>query len=95
MNVVVVAHQGTSGKYMFKVPDAVQLRAGDIVLCNTKLNPRAIGMCVTDSFVPADPASIAKLWGSSVEGMRPVIGKLNPEMYDYEPANEADDEYDF
>ena len=95
MNVVVVVHPGSPTKYMFKVPDAVQLHAGDMVLCNTKPNPCAIGMCVTDSFVPVDPASIAKLWGSSVEGMRPVIGKLNPEMYDIEPAKEADDEYDF
>jgi len=90
MNVVLVAHPNASGKFMFKVPEDVKLRAGDLVLCNTKRDGKAIGLCLTDSFIPDDPEKIASLWGSNVKGMRPVIGKLNPEMYAYDPPEETD-----
>lgn len=90
MNVVVCVHPNSSGRYLFRVPDAVQLKAGDMVLCNTKHDPMAIAMCITDSFKPANPERISALWGSNTKGMRPVIGKLVPEMYAYEPAEEAD-----
>ena len=90
MNVVICAHPNTSGLYMFKVPDAVTLRAGDYVLCQTKRDSMAIAMCLTDSFKPDAPEKIAAIWGSNIRGMRPIIGKLVPEMYAYEPAEEQD-----
>jgi len=90
MNVVICVHPNSSGRYMFKVPENVQLRAGDIVTCSTKRDQKAIAMCVTDSFTPGDPEMIARLWGSNVKGMRPVTARLNPEAFVYEPAEESD-----
>ena len=97
MNVVICVHPGSSGRFMFKAPDDLKLSAGDFVLCNTKREPMAIAMCITDSFEPKDPDRIAQLWGSSTKGLRPVIGRLEPVMFAYEPAEEpdpADDSFD-
>lgn len=90
MNIVICAHPNSSGRFLFRVPEDVKLRAGDLVLCDTRRDHSAIAMCLTDSFKPSEPEKIAAIWGSNVDSMRPVIAKLNPEMYVYDPPKEQD-----
>lgn len=95
MNMVAVRHMGDSGKYLFQLPDGVQLDPGTTVLCETRRNPLEPGVCVTPSF-EADPDVVCPLWGTQTAAMKRVIKVLREFSLEWpeEPERAVEDEDD-
>lgn len=74
MNFVVIKHVD-NGKYLFMVPDGVELDAGTAVLCDTSRGKNQHGVCATGTFM-ADPEVICPLWGTMPEKLRRVTSVL-------------------
>lgn len=49
MNVVIVKHENCGAKYVFLVPDDKSLKAGDLVMVNTRRS-ETLATCLCDSF---------------------------------------------
>lgn len=77
----VVAVKQESGKYLFTVPESVELKAGDMVAVKT-VRGMQFGVCVCDSFVADDGEKICKLWGTNIDRMQPVVGRHIVEMFE-------------
>ena len=78
MNMVVVRHPNDNGKYIFTVPENVELDAGTLVSCETRRGEQP-GVCMTSSF-RADPSAICPLWNTSEKEMKRVL-KVLREIY--------------
>lgn len=81
-NIVIVKHENCGVKYIFLVPDGKELKAGDLVMVNTK-HGKALATCLCDSFIvdmsDTDKAkSIFTAFGVN-EPTAYVIGKFNCE----------------
>ena len=49
MKIVIVKHENCGQKFLFEVPESKSIRAGDMVLVNTK-REEAFATCMCDSF---------------------------------------------
>ena len=74
MNMVVVRHPESTGRYLFKVPEDVTFDAGTLVMCETCRGEQP-GVCVTASF-NAVPEEICKLWGTSPKQMKRILAYM-------------------
>lgn len=71
MNMVVVQHPESSGRYLFRVPEYMGLEPGTLVVCETCRGEQP-GVCVTSSF-QACPEDICKLWNTKPANMKRII----------------------
>ena len=85
--IVVVKHPNCGTPYTFKVPKDVDLEVGEYVLCNTKRSKCEIGQCITPSFEIIEP-KLQSFYGRTVDQLQPVVGRLKPQMFIFEPAGE-------
>ncbi len=60
MRFVIIKHEACGQKYLFKVLGGKLLKAGDLVLVETKKG-KARGVCMCDSFEPRDDAVAAEI----------------------------------
>ena len=74
MNMVVVKHPNDNGKYIFCVPDDVELDADTLVEVETTRGIQP-GICLTGTF-RADPEVVCKLWNTTPENMKRVVSHL-------------------
>ena len=89
VKVVIVHHQNNATHYTFKVPEKVDLEAGDIILCDTSIGKNQVGYCITPSYyVPED--SVWDMFGVSPARLKPVTGRLQPVMFIYEHTKEEE-----
>lgn len=81
MNVAIITHNGYD-KFLFSVPDEVQLKKGEKVLCQTKKG-EAHGECVFDSFEVEGTALVAitAVMGAKLP-LKPVIGLVQEWRFD-------------
>ncbi len=78
--VVIIKHTG-DGKYIFRVPDGRLLKAGDMVLCQTR---RGIvpGLCCCDSFDTDRVDTIKRAFGVNVNTpLSPIVGEYQCNMW--------------
>ena len=87
VKIVTVKHPGCGTPYTFRVPDNLDLKAGDRVLCNTKKAHCEMARCMTPSFEIIEPV-LEELYGLKIEKLQPVVGFLKPIMYAYKKAEE-------
>lgn len=73
--IVIVQHLGEDTRYMFEVPDGVQLAPGDTVVCDTRKG-EAKAVCITHSIVCGRNAfdAFVKLTGATFP-LKKIIGK--------------------
>ena len=75
MNIVVCNHYNNSGRFLFMVPDNVQLSAGTSVTVETR-NGVQQAVCITPNF-KADPNVVCPLWNTTPENMKRVLSYMN------------------
>ena len=87
--IVVVKHPNCGTPFVFKVPNGVNLEAGDYILCKTHKKPLEIGRCITPSFEIIEP-QLTEFYGRTIEQLQPVAGLLKPCMFlmDFSDAEE-------
>lgn len=73
--VVVVCHQNDSAKYVFGVPEGVTLKAGDILLVDTRSGKGQVGYCATPSFYITDEL-LRRFYGTRIDKLKNVNKKL-------------------
>ena len=78
--IVVVKHPNCGTHYVFKVPNGVNLDAGDYILCDTKKRMCEIGRCTTPSFEIIEPQLI-EFYGRTINQLQPIVGMLKPCMF--------------
>ena len=81
MERIVIIRHAENGKYLFRVPQDKHLKAGDMVLCQTR---RGIvpGMCCCDSFDTDKEETIKKAFGLSENvALAPIIGDYQFNMW--------------
>lgn len=85
-HMVIVKHPACGGHFLFLVPETVneKLRAGQLVLCNTKRG-EDFGVCMGDSF-NANPETMCKLFNTNPKNMKYVVAKFD--MIRFEMAEE-------
>ena len=90
-NFVIIKHVADCGnaKYLFRVPKAVSLEAGDKVVCDTSIGTDQLGICCCDSFL-SKPEIVCPLFGTNESKMKFVTGKVEYEKF--ENLNEEDEE---
>ena len=71
MTFIVVKHPNDSGKYLFQVPDGVELDPGTMVSCETNRGIQP-GICATGVF-RADPEVVCRMWGTTPERMKRIL----------------------
>ena len=81
MNMVVCRHPGDSGKYIFKVPDSVELDAGVLVKVETARGEQP-AQTLTGTF-RADPKVICPMWGTQPSKMKRVISFLHESLLEW------------
>lgn len=78
--IVIIKHTGDR-KYVFKVPEGRTVKAGDLVLCQTR---RGIvpGLCCCDSFETDRVATILNAFGAE-HGLplSPIVGEYSYNMW--------------
>ena len=92
-NLVIVKHIQDNGKYLFKVPKGISLSAGDKVVCDTSRGTDQLAVCCCDSFL-ADEKMMCQLFGTQVEKMRYVTGRIEVDKFT-EALNEEEYEEKF
>ena len=92
MNMVVIKHPNDNGKYIFRVPDDVELDVGTMVLCETArgINP---GICATGTF-RADPEIICPMWGTQPKGLKRILSHLIQNNLEWPDEPEPETKYD-
>ena len=78
--IVIIKHTG-DGKYIFRVPDGRTLKAGDMVLCQTR---RGIvpGLCCCDSFDTDKVDTIRSAFGAPTDTpLAPIVGEYQYNMW--------------
>ena len=88
MNMVVCRHPGDNGKYIFRMPEEVELDAGTLVTVDTSRGNQP-AQCITSSF-HADPDVICPLWNTKPTNMKRVLSFLiqNNLVWPEEPEQE-------
>ena len=74
-NYVIIKHLTDSGKYLFRVPNRIDLECGDYVMCDTCRGENQLGVCCCDAFL-ADPEIVEPLFGTQSSKMKYVTGKV-------------------
>lgn len=93
---VIVRHMYDNGRYLFYVPEDVELDPGTAVICETKRSKAEPGVCLTSTFT-ADPEVICPLWWTQPKSMKRVMKVLRefvlewPEGSEPEPEDDDDD----
>lgn len=90
MNLVIVRHfeTNTGSKFLFRLPDDVNIDAGDYVICTTNKGD-CLGQCCTGNF-RADPETMKRLWGATKE-IKPILSVLRPSVLEY-PEDKANEQ---
>ena len=83
IKIVQVKHPGCGVVYTFEAPESNELSPGEWVFCETKRNPMEIGQCITPSFF-VNEVQLRTLYNITLKNLKPVIGRLKPEMFVYE-----------
>lgn len=91
VNIVIVKHQNCDVPFVFRVPEDKKLEVGDYILCETKKSPCEMGRCITPSFWIIEEQLIS-FYGKSAASLKPITGKLNPQMFLIERTVTASDE---
>lgn len=100
MNFVVVKHPNDSGKYLFCVPEDVELDAGTLVACDTARGANQPGICATSTF-HADPDAVCPLWGTQKERLKRVTKVLREHILEwheelpFSDPNEDEDQFPY
>lgn len=87
VKIVVVKHQNCNGKFVFKVPDQIDLSVGEYILCNTIRKLGEVGECTTPSF-EINERQLREFYGVGIANLAPVIGRLKPRMFVYPSEGE-------
>ena len=90
-NFVIVKHINDNGKYLFRVPNKIDLEAGDKVVCNTARGSDQLGICCCDTFL-AEPDVIMPLFGTCEKNMKYVTGKVVYNIFENALEDEEDEE---
>ncbi len=90
-NMVIVKHLADNGKFLFYVPKAISLEAGDQVVCDTSRGANQLGVCCCDSFM-AKPEVVCPLFGTQPKVMKYVTGKVEFEKFELARDEEEYDE---
>ena len=88
MKVVIIKHENCGQKYIFEVPQERALKAGDLVLVQTKKG-KTLGTCVCDSF-PVESESVLSAISQAFGTDKPkssVIGRYNLNEWISNPDN--------
>lgn len=72
---VIVKHIQDNGKFLFFVPDSVDLKAGEKIVCDTSRGADQLGICCCDSFM-AETDVVCPLFGTHEHCMKYVTGKV-------------------
>lgn len=80
VRIVIVKHPNWNPQYVFKVPEDMNLYAGDYVLCETRKSPHEIARCITPSFT-IERDTLKELYGIALRELKPVVAWLRPVMY--------------
>lgn len=74
MNIAVIKHQPNAGEhYLFTVPEGVRLKAGDLVMCQTR-HGEAYGWLAYDSFEVEGAALEALCRAHGAKTLKPIVG---------------------
>lgn len=74
MNIAVIKHQPNAGAhYLFSVPAGVKLKAGDLVMCQTR-HGEAYGWLAYDSFEVEGAALEALCRAHGAKTLKPIVG---------------------
>lgn len=74
MNIAVIKHQPNAGAhYLFSVPEGVKLKAGDLVMCQTR-HGEAYGWLAYDSFEVEGAALEALCRAHGAKTLKPIVG---------------------
>ena len=84
MNMVVIKHPNDNGKYLFQVPEDIDLDAGTLVMCDT-MRGESPGVCATGTF-RADPEVICPMWGTQPRLMKRITKVLYETVLDWSPV---------
>ena len=87
---VIIKHVQDNGKYLFKVPACVDLKAGNKVVCDTCRGNDQLGVCVCDSFT-ADADEICQLFGTQVKKLRYVTGIVEYDRFSISDEDEEEE----
>ena len=96
MKMIVCRHPNDNGKYIFKVPDDVDIDVGTLLKVETNRGDQP-AQSITGSF-SADPEVICPMWGTQPKKMKRVLSVLMenylewPEEPEEIPFSELDDE---
>lgn len=90
-NYVIIKHTADSGKYLFRVPQKISLKAGDMVLANTKRGANQLGICCCDSFF-AEPETVMPLFGTCEKNMAFVTGRVEYDLFTEAMEDEHDED---
>lgn len=89
IKVVIIHHQNNRRQFTFRVPESVDIEAGDIVLCDTSMGKGQVGYCITPSYyVPEE--KVQDLLNVSPKNLKPIVGRLTPVMFMYEVPDEKE-----
>lgn len=80
IKIVVVKHPGCGTAYVFRVPDSVTLKAGDLVYMDTSRGTDQIGRCITQSFY-IDAETLRYGYNGTIEKLKTVKGELIKREY--------------
>ena len=87
---VIIKHVADNGKYLFKVPECVDLKAGSKVVCDTCRGTDQLGVCLCDSFT-ADAEVICPLFGTQVKNLRYVTGIVEYDRFSISDEEEEEE----
>lgn len=88
MKIVIVKHENCGQKFLFKVPESESVRAGDLVLVNTRRG-EVFATCMCDSFYIDENTKVYKTILTSFginEVTASVIGVCHVERFCYEQS---------
>ena len=86
---VIVKHMADNGKFLFFVPENVDLPAGKNVICDTSRGNYQLGICCCDSFI-AEQETVMPLFGTCEKAMKYVKGTV--EYVTFAESGEKPDE---
>jgi len=91
--VVICEHDGVFKKYLFLVPDDVDVECGDLLLCDTSKGADQVVTAVSPSFEVPDERfeSFCASYNTKPNKMKPITGKVTKERFDKEIESDEED----
>ena len=86
MNMIVCRHPMDNGKYLFRVPEDINIDVGTLLRVDTRRGEQP-AQAITSSFT-ADPEVICPLWGTSPKKMMRVVSCLHESILEWPEKSE-------